>query len=529
MSAERPLPEDESPRRRRPWDLLTAAVLLFLVASEVRFVLLDGRYPWDVHFVHDALPEYVALLGREDALHQALARLGSETTAWYEFLLALGIRIAGRGPLPFDVPEVLWILGVYALVTALARRLHGPAAGLLALLVLTFNAQISALGRMGWIHIPELFLVLAAAALLLRDPALRRPWTLPLLLVSIFAGVSLRPSCALWMATLAPLLVPGWWAAPRRSTFALRVGALAGLAAAALLPLLPAFRAYAQSKVQARTRYAWFGEPGALLGEITGAIHPVMLALFLLGAVGVVARGSIRRHRAFWGMVALWLVVPPALFAGFRAGLANFPVFLVAIAWVAAAGTAGHARPVAAVLLGLWIPFHLSTWMPTSLAQGIFRFVPLPPIELAEHPGNYKRLFSRLHGEEVAALLDATCPSGDTPCTVMLDHGLLQPEGDGPGWLELYLLDRDGVHLEPAWFLRDAAHARRPHALVRYRCRRSEPHWHARHPDLEGKVGAIIANHGLKSAWQRDLGHGCSYTWLTPGGTLAHPDRAPDP
>ncbi|MDP6935409.1 MAG: hypothetical protein QGG40_20985, partial [Myxococcota bacterium] len=173
---------------RSPGDALADAastfVLLGTIAAHLTFIRADRRLPADLGRYYTDLPELWEAWGSpaESAGHLlgALAEIGG----WYNLLLAGALRFFGRHPAVFQLLDLVSVAAVVLLAAAVARRLGGPVAGLVAASLTAAAPVVVVEGRHAWIHLPEAALVLGALYAWVRDPTLRAPvsrWALAIL------------------------------------------------------------------------------------------------------------------------------------------------------------------------------------------------------------------------------------------------------------------------------------------------------------------------------------------------------------
>jgi hypothetical protein len=200
-----------------------------------------------------------------------------------------------------------------------------------------------------------------------------------------------------------------------------------------------------------------------------------------------------------------WGLAPLGLFAAFHTGLDNFPLFFVAFALVAGLG------------LGRWPALAMVAvvaWAGTTAARA--RDDLGPPVDLPSR--------------RVTALLDATCPSrrAGAECVVAVDQGLFFPGSEEPGMLELFLLREDAVRIVPLHDRRRLM-AAKPAALATWHCEGmtdGRARGDERFPGIAAAREDVIARQGLAEAWS-GTAEECRFAWLTPGGTVAKPERLP--
>ena len=235
----------------------------------------------------------------------------------------------------------------------------------------------------------------------------------------------------------------------------------------------------------------------------------------LLGGLGLVATGLgigllllawLRREatpgdRVEIGLLAAWAALPVGLFLLFRAGLDNFSLGLAAAGVLAGLGL--NRTPWGPVLaLGVLLGTTLPQLLPPPAADGALnRLGNLVGLPLQPQLRNAWRPYGLWSGEDVRRLLEASCPAAPEPCRVGTDQGLLQPHGEEPGQLELFLLQLDRVERVD---LRPDGKAAPEHldALVHYDCGEQELSWRRRHPASLGRYQEAVVALGLDLAWR---------------------------
>jgi len=522
-------------RREGAWNLGLAAAILFIVASHIRFVALDGRLPQDPNHAYHSLPAIFNCLGSWGDAWIALRAIFTETGGWYNFLLAASLRIWGRDPLVFQVFHVLWLAGVMVGLALVARRLWGPAAALVAVALIPPDGMgVVLLARIGWIHVPELALILLTLAALVHDPRLARGRTVVLAGLTGMAALALRPTALFWIATLAVVTLYGARQAARRTVELRRAGILLMSWGLGLIPLAGDLGDYLTDKLDARQRYEFLLSLRQLFEQVTGDLKtPIGLAI-LAGILAVLApipgrRGGGPRPGGRFSLLLLsWIVLPLILYIIFHAGVTNFPVYYAALALLAGHGFSRLPRALSLLPLLCWLPFVLAQWVPLPVAQAIYPHLPAAPPKLSQ-PGilNIYRPFRGLEQEDVLSLLRATCPAGEEPCRVLVDHSLFHPNGVEPGELELFLLGRDRVQVLEVREHGDGGPRELAHAYARFRCDPFDRDLRQRTPGLKQKMRVIARKGQYAQVWSRTVDRGCQYDWLTPGGLIRYPRQMP--
>ncbi len=468
-----------------------AAVLLIIAAVGVNhalFVALDGRVPPDLGLFFNELPR---LWAHYDPT--SLARTGG----WYDGLLVLLFSLFGVGAAAFQVP------GLAAVVTlvAAAGRLGGPrAAALVAALPMVWVQ-----GRVGWIHVPEAALLLAAVAVWRADPDLGRPRTTVLLGGLGVLAALLRPSASAWLALLGVAL-----------GLRLRRRALPVVIAwaVAAVPAALEGRAYLAAKIAARARYTV---------DVPDLLAQVPITLGTLPTLCILVGLAAAPPRAIDRLLAAWAVLPVGLFFVFHAGIDNFTLGAVALAIVAAQGLGrlgriGSVGPAVSLSLAIgvqWVPSPA----PGTTAARIGGMLSLP---VQDNLKNYARVHTGWGAAEVRALVAESCPQG--PCTIGVVQGMFRPHGEDPGRFELFLSGIQEVQIAD---LRDhAGPPSRLAAVVQWECPDGDASWFRRFPDARANAQAAIRRADMHPVRQRQVDPGCGVTWWA-GDPAREAPRAP--
>jgi hypothetical protein len=126
--------------------------------------------------------------------------------------------------------------------------------------------------------------------------------------------------------------------------------------------------------------------------------------------------------------------------------------------------------------------------------------------------------------DRVEALLDATCPARtQRTCTILVDQGLFFPQSEEPGLLELFLLREDRVRVAPLFQRQPPAP---PVALATWSCGARDAAWRDRFPDYDAQLTRVVTRYRLSEAWSGQE-EGCTFRWLTPGGTVERKEALP--
>lgn len=483
---------------------LIGAIIALSTLEHALYVGTAQNFPRDLNLAYRPLPVLYDQLDHGfwmPALHSALQPGG-----WYNGLIAAWLHLTGPSGIAFSAMAVPWFSLLLVSVARLGWRWGGPTTALAATALVAQLPVLLLSSRLGWIHMPEAALVTAAAAAWAGDRELTSRRNVLGIAIAGALAIMLRPSGALWFTLLgAAGLVATWGARPRALGIVLGSWTLAALVPA------PIFADYVKGKLGVAERY---GEdvPG-LAAQLLDHLHGAGIVLIGLG-LGSLAFEALRRApglsphdradcpiappaRRFVRLVlASWVLAALAMYAVIRCGIDNFPLFYVGLALMAAAGlSGGQAGPWLSALVTL-------VWLQDT-ALRVYQ-------DLTHHPD--------LPSTRVVALLDATCPDRSVRhrCVVIVDGGLFVPRSEEPGGLELFLMQEAAVDLMDIRQRR--ATGMRPDAVATWACG----------PDLAarpGSTGALAARWALTPAFE-DIIDGCRFSWLTPAGALAAPDRA---
>lgn len=499
------------------WDLLAIVLVVVTVLAHLRFQWADTRPPLDLNLAHEALPAVYDGLGANPAygVLEGLRGVGG----WYNLLLAACMRVTGPDPWVMRGFETAWLLLVLLASAGLARARWGPAVAWVPVAVLGSSTSFLTAVRTGWVHVPELALLLVAAILALRDPALRRGGTTAGLAVAGGLAIALRPSGIIWMGLLLPFLLPLGVDRVERER---RLASLATILLAwgvGLAASLPQLGSYVLQKVTQQERYAFMLAPGQLWGQVRTGVPLLVLPLLVV----CIARLPWRRPGAWDPLVRLalaWLGVPFVLFVGFRAGLDNFPGWIVAGGLLVAWGARSLPRWVVAVPLLAWAGMQAGQWIPPGLPGRAPAWMGSIARTFQPGPDNFLVPWTDLGPAQVVPLLESACGAvaDGEPCRIAVDHHLFFPIGEEPGRLPLFLLGLDDVELLGVYEEVGEAAEVPVAALASFTCDHAEAEWTQRHPEIPARREALVLAQGLVPAWTADLGGGCRYVWLVPAG-----------
>lgn len=526
------------PRRRWDrWDAVAAAVILLVLVAHARFALWDGRSLMDRNQCYQAVPEmYRALWGMGGTPGDALRRGLTEMGGWYNLLLAATMRYCGRSHIVFHLFDGFWLALILGCTALIGRRLYSRRAAAVALCLVANTGIVILRARNHWIHVAELGLLMTALTALVLDPDLRRRVSVAALILGGMGAVSIRASALVWVATLIPLILLSLRTREHRWRTAGRVTLVFVTWGMALWPQLGELFGYTDMKMAMRERYAEYMADVATilfgsLGHLTvpASVPSALLALAALtGLVLAVVRRP-RRPSMTGAFLGLWMLIPPALYLAFMAGLDSFPGGAVALALVGGAGLARLGRRVSLAVVGCWAVVYMIQWLPAGIPRANPDRAGLPIVqlnEMAAGPSNYYRPYRAITTDEINALVDASC--GDQwGCKVEVYRGLYAPLPEAPGTMELFISGRERVQVVPLWFFHENMPFHTAEAFSVFTCAETEPSWGQRFPRLPSHARSAMEMSGYEPVWTRDLGGGCRFTWMAPGGTLGHPELAP--
>ncbi|MDP7114197.1 MAG: hypothetical protein QGH45_19655, partial [Myxococcota bacterium] len=502
--------------------VLTVAAVAVVIAGHVGFMVLDPRLPQDLGLYYSRIPVLYEAMGRLDGGLRAAAAAVTDVGGGYQVLLAIYLRIAGRGPTAFQLVDLGWLVALLWVTRTLARRSWGPWAGLAAVLLAGATPAVFVYARTAWIHVPEAALLIGVVMAWQADPGLRRRRTVALAGPLGAAALLLRPSALIWLGLL--VAVAGWrgrrgGAPPHRG----HAGALIATWALATLPALLSLDNYLQAKLEARGRYA--AAVPDLSEQLFVTVGPVAVGVMGLGALLTLWPPRRRGTALLW----LWSLIPVPLFALFRAGIDNFTVAAVALATLGAAGLSR--RPVLGIPLAVAVftLAQLPQWLPAP-APGTWAQHAAGRLGLALKPSfrNPYVPHTAGHGAAVLQLLAATCPDSGRRCVIAVDQGLFQPFAEDPGALELFLAGHDAVEIAPVAGLTAPPGSLPVRALAHYECPEMDQQWRERYPGSIEVLNQLVKAHDLRPVWGADVGEGCQFAWLAPGGQVAAPENLPD-
>lgn len=345
-----PITTPPAPARRPGWlipgctALVTLAVTLWRIGVP-SFWRDEGA---TLSAVHRSLPQLIRLLGQMDAVHGT-----------YYLLMWPLVRLAGSGEFALRLPSALAMAAAAALVTALGRRLVGPAAGLAAGLSFAAIPAVSWFAQDARPFALETAAATAASYCFVRltgeGTAPRARWyTLSLVTLGL-ANIFGLLLIAAHGTTLLLSRGRGGRQVARQWLTAVSVAVLV------LLPL--ELLAWSQ-----RGQVRWLRTPlagsVANTGRLAGTTGAVLTtAVIMAAALAVTALAGWSRFRAAWpGRLAAlglpWLVVPPALLL---AGSQLQPVYMFryivfcepAVALLIGAGLAALGRVAGPAALAL--------------------------------------------------------------------------------------------------------------------------------------------------------------------------------
>ena len=507
-----------------------------LVTATLHLVYLyaDTRVPRDLGLYYSSVPLALrAMSGTARLEGGPWGRLLLQPTGWYNVVQAGCLRVFGRSPDAFQVPDVLAATLIVLFTGWIARRLGGDRAGAIAAALVASMPGVVVAARTSWLHVPEAALALGAVVAWMADPLLRR-WRTPLIVgVCVALGLALRPSGLVWMGSLGLLPLASVWLARRAGEKAPwgKVALTLGVAALVLPIPLRNIQEYLGAKAAARERYATtLPDLGLQVKLLFGGIPTAALAAALgMRLGGRVARTEDPARAPALLLLGAWVVGALVLWAGFQAGIDNFTLLCPALAALAAVTLAARPRLGLAVALAAWIPFAVMQFVPAQGPDALTHRVPgLRDLAMEPHLLNQYRAYSRFGAPEVRDLVSATCGERAQPrsCVIVADQGLYQPFGEEPGHLELFLAGEERVRLENLRMLRSANQLPIA-ALAEFHCGERDIAWRLRWPTSLPMLEQLTQAQDLRPVWALEVGPGCTFVWFTPAGMVKYPDHLP--
>jgi len=518
-------------------------VCLAVIVGHARFALVDGRPPVDLNLSYQHVPDLLDALSSPVRVGEVLVTVVTRVAGWYDLALALALRLFGRSVFVAHGFNILAVACVMVCGWLTCRRLFGGPAGAGAAALLGNASGLIMMGRVGWIHVPELALLALAVAALVHDPGLRRWRTAAMVGLCGAGALAIRPTGLIWVGTLAPLLLWTLWGSPSRLRQGLRLAAIAATWGLGVVPTALELRVYLSRKIGMRERYAAIDDTPGLYDQLTGSFclpvgwgSVVLTALALVGLVALAVRPR-REGLRFVILFAVWAVAPLGLQFLFVVSPVDFPVAVFGVAVLGAGGLGRIHRLAPAALVVLWVPIYLSQWLPPPSDEALARLqaeiaaeevedgeppelFPGPPVSLftgLTHPADHYRPYRYLHFREILERVDATC--GTDPrrrCVIEVYHGLFHPVGEASGQFCLIVTGREHVEVVPFWSHRARGRRPQPDAYVRYVCDDLESHWNERFPDLPEREALMLSRGDLRTTWERELPWGCRFAWMTP-------------
>lgn len=477
------------------------AILGLLAALQLDFVLRDTRLPRDTNAALGHVPELAAAIqaGQAGEVLAGLARTGG----WQELAIAGLALLSGRSPLVWHAWYTGWLLLAVGGLARATRAVRADAVLPAVALFAGFPLPLEQ-ARIGWIHLPELALILLAVAVLLDDEPVGG------LRGALVGGClallgTLRGSGLAWAAVLAlPALARARF---DRAALAWVLGGL-GLA---LLVTGAGIPGYASEKVGAAVRYAALGGAnGLFLLRLSLGLATSWVVALAVG-LGVSAWPSGRRL-ALAGLVVFGIVVPLVSVFALSAPVTNTPVFLAATALLGGVGLATLGR------WGRWGAVVLS--LPLLLGQLFPARVTVPlglPLSLARYWRDDAQNYQRPYPQGVAPLIGellAACVARVRPCSIVTESGLFSVTPEEPGRLELFFLGYapDEVVLLAPTQVKPTFPV---DVVARYQCEGATEGWARQHPEYAEAAEALIVARGLTAERVLPVGPGCSYRWYT--------------
>ncbi len=514
-----------APSRRRPrWpDALTAALITAVLAAQLYFAAADVRLPRDPGLYYKLLPELYQALGAPIDNLGILAGSLTESSGWYNLLLAAGMKLTGRGPIPFELACAGWVTALLVGVALVARRAATPLAGFCAVALAAAMPMVIIMGRTPWIHIPEAALAILVVAAWQRDRALASWRTVAAVGVGGMLVITLRHSGLIWIGALAPMLL---WTSTERRPWGRIAAVLVCWALASLVPAMQLLE-YLEAKMGARDRYA-SQLPQFLEQLVSNLAWPTVLVCVLGLVLLNLRRPGLPRH-PLRPLLYLWLLAGGVMWIVFRAGLDNFTPMMAALAILAGLGLA---RMGAWGLIPAAFAFVVSTlpqWLDKDTVV-VFHSIPgFPDFTAGVHPNNHYRPWTGFAHPQVRQLLEASCPeAAEASCVIAVDQGLFSPFTEDPGVLELFLMGREDINLLSLRDIGGLPQLARVHGMSSYYCPERDTYWRERYPHSQALLKELMDGFELEAVWSTELFLGCTYLWMAPGGEIEDASKLPE-
>jgi hypothetical protein len=450
-------------------DLLTALVVVVLLALQVRFCLVDQRAPTDLGHYYNPFRNTLLWWDAKGEINWP------QVDTPYTLLLAL----LGKVFTP-SVAMMEWIDGGWLVVllvgTALAgRALAGPLGGTVAVLAIGSYPQTLALTRTHWIHHPEAAALAGALGVWATAPGLSGWGQAFLLALLLFFGETIRQTGAPFGILLGLVILAAGWRSGARvrliPTLVAVIGAIAWWA--------PRLAIYLQHKAESASEYAKsVGSPWPLVAENLGAGTLLWALPFaVLGLVLAVRRWDASSAAA--ALAAAWIAGGLAAVGIYNVGPDNFPMSAVGLAVLA--GIGARAVPWAAVSLAPALASLVLTQVQPLLLPSATDFLP-KIFRNGEAPGpiNYQRVYwNPISVEDVLPAVSKVCaPVETTPltrCFILATRGLFNPSWEDGGTFALFLSGKPRATVVTPELLWDnsgraSGVTQRVHALVDVEC-----------------------------------------------------------
>ena len=509
--------------RERGYEIASAVVVLSLVTAQIWFVVQDTRVIWDPGRYLIKVPEYYWSFESVSSAVGVLPSAAWDSTGWYQWIVALSMRIFGRDPWVFEAWAVFWFALTLVSSAVLAHRMAGGAASLAAVALIGAVPSVTVFARTAWIHIPEAALLMTALAIYVDDLRLERRRTVFWLVILGALTIQLRESGLIWVATMGPMILLGTW--PRiGSRFPwTRVVSVGACWVLAVVPPLIRMVEYLEAKLGARERYILQTPP--LKEQFVESLSLPVAVLCLVGVIFFTIELR-RRFHPVGALLLLWGAVPILLFMIFYAGFTNYTPYMTAVCVAAACGLTWIDGSVA-ILPVIILSIVFQAWWPEPLLEESVESMDLGRVELRKR----MRPVAGWGGTDVVALLDASCTDERWhSCKVVVDQGLFYPGSEEYGFFELFLLGEDRVELRTIYDEPDGGwDGYEIDVFAIFRCGLQDDGYLRRAPDAIRRGLGLIEEHDLELIYSDKVDDFCSYHWFTPEAWNADSDLIPEP
>lgn len=450
-------------------DYLTAAVILLILALQVRFCIVDERAPTDLGHYYN--PFRSALLW-----WQAKGEINWQIidTPYTLLLTSIGMFVQPSVAM-FELLDGFWLVALLVGTALAGRAVGGPVGGAIGTLAVASFPQTLPLTRTHWIHHPETAALAAALGAWLVAPGMGSWVQAFVVAVFLFFGETIRQTGAPFGLTLGLIILIAGWRAGARWRLLPTAVSVAG----AIAWWAPRIAVYLEHKAESAAQYAKsVGSPWPLVSEGLGAGTLMwLLPMALIGLVVALFRRDAMSFAA--GVAAAWVLGGVVAVGIYNVGPDNFPMAGIGLAVLASAAV--PAIPKAAVTL---VPAVLTLGLaqvPPLLTPEATAFLPrMFRVGEVAGPINYHRVFwNPVRVEDVLPAVSKVCaPVEATPltrCFILAPRGLFNPSWEDGGTFALFLSGKPrATVVTPELLWNDSGRVsgvtQRVHALVNVEC-----------------------------------------------------------